>query len=340
MDQGRQRNKILNSIGICILFAIGIFARTHVSDITSDMHDFLLPWYDYIQSKGILRAMGNNFSNYTPPYTYLLALMTLTSSFIPKAVAIKVISICADFVNAFLVYKIVRLKYPYDLAPLWAAGAFLCLPTILINSAFWGQADAVYMVFLLASLYFFLKEKSVWGMLTFSISFTFKAQAVFLLPFLIVLFLKRQIKIADFLLVPIVYSVLCLPVVLLGRGWVDVLTIYLIQGQTYHWLSANAPNLYIFVSNSYYRAGIIIGLIVTLIGTGTWVALTVLRKKSFSQERLPLIALVSVALLPFLLPKMHDRYFYARPEMAWKAIGMNHNSGKKKAITSENTSEA
>jgi Gpi18-like mannosyltransferase len=310
VDKPHRSNNLLSYLGISLLFVLGILLRTHVSTVTSDMRFFLIRWYDYIQSKGILVALGDNFSNYTPPYTYLLALMTLTSSFLPKVTAIKLISILADFVNAFLVYKIVRLKYPSGLAPFWAAGAFLCLPTIFINSAIWGQADAVYTVFLLASLYFFLKEMPLWGMLAFSVSFAFKAQAVFLVPFLAVLLFRKQIKIWHFFMVPIVYIVLCLPVLLLGRGWADVLTIYLNQSETYHWLSGNAPNLYIFISNHYYQPGLWIGVIIAAIGIGTWIVLTITGNKSFNREKLALIALVSVALLPFLLPKMHERYFY------------------------------
>ena len=109
---------------------------------------------------------------------------------------------------------------------------------------------------------------------------------------------------------PAVYVLLCLPVILLGRDWVDVLTIYINQGETFRWLSGNAPNLYIFISNRYYQTGLWIGLVIAFIGTCTWIAVTALRNKTFNRDQLALTALVSVSLLPFLLPKMHERYFY------------------------------
>lgn len=309
MDKAR-RNNIYNYFGVALLFVLGILARTNLSYVSVDMHNYGIPWFDYILSRGILAAMGDNFSNYTPPYTYLVALMTLTSSFLPKVTAIKLISILADFANAFLVYKILHLKYPSGMTPLWAVGTFLCLPTVFINSAIWGQADAIFTIFILVSLYFFLKEKPLWGMLAFSVSFAFKAQAIFLVPFLAVLFFKKQIKVWHFFLVPAVYLTLCLPVILLGRGWVDVLTIYLNQSETYHLLSANAPNFYLFISNEYYQPVLWIGLVTTMIVTGIWVSLTTKSKIKLNRENLILIAQVSVAGLPFLLPKMHDRYFY------------------------------
>jgi Gpi18-like mannosyltransferase len=301
---------ILSYIGIALLFVFGLFARRDMSQVTSDLRAFVIPWYDFIQSRGFLAAMGKNFSNYTPPYTYLVALMTLTASFLPKVTAIKLISVTADFINAFLVYRIVRLKYFSGLLPLWAAGIYLCLPTIFVNSAIWGQADAVYTVFLLASLYFFLKEKPLWGMLMFSVSFAFKAQAVFLAPFLVVLLFKKRVKIWHLLLVPVIYALLCLPVVLLGRSWLDVFTVYLNQGETFQWLSANAPTLYIFLSNQYYQTFLEFGLMVAFASIFAWIVLTLIKNKPFGRDRLALLALVSVALLPFLLPKMHERYFY------------------------------
>ena len=270
----------------------------------------LIPWYDYLRSHGILVALGDPFSNYTPPYTYLLALATLTASFLSKVTAIKLLSVAMDFVNAFLVYKIVRLKYPSGPGPFWAAGAFLCLPTVFVNSAVWGQADAFYAGFLLASLYYTLREMPLPAMLAFAVAFGFKAQAVFFLPFLAVLLFKGRTRFPFFLLIPVVYLVLCLPVILLGRDWLEVLLIYLRQGETYRQLSAHAPNLYIFIPNRFYRPGLWAGLAATLIGLVAWLVLSVRDKRPLTSERLVLLALVSVALAPFLLPKMHDRYFY------------------------------
>jgi Gpi18-like mannosyltransferase len=295
---------------VAALLLLGLAARTRLSDVTSDMSLFLVPWFDHLHSQGIAIALGESFSNYTPPYTYLLALMTLTASFLPKVTAIKLISIIADVVNAFLVYRIVRLQSPAGLTPAWAAAVFLCLPTVYLNSTIWGQADAVYTVFLLAGLYYFLKEETTGGMLAFSLAFAFKAQAVFLVPFLAVLLCTRRIRPWQLVLVPAVYAAMCVPTVLLGRGWLDVLTVYLHQSETYHWLSGNAPNLYIFVPRGHYRAGLRAGLVVAAVALAAWVAASVARGRATSRERLVLLALVSVALTPFLLPKMHDRYFY------------------------------
>lgn len=302
-------NNLLVFFWISMLFVLGIIVRTNLSAVTPDMKLYI-QWYTNLQG-GILPALGKNFTNYTPPYTYLLTLATMTSNFLPKVAAIKLISVLADFINTFLVYKIVRMKYQKGLRPIIAAGIFLCLPTIFINSAIWGQTDSIYTIFLLASLYFFLKERSFLGMLAFSISFAFKPQAIFFIPFLVILFFKKQVKLWYFLLVPAVYIIFCLPVIFLGRGWVDVLTIYFNQNEPFFYLlSGNAPNLYIFIPNRYFQQGVVIGLCITLFWICTWIVVTVRGNIPLNRDRLALIALISVALLPFLLPKMRDRYFY------------------------------
>ena len=277
--------------------------------ISADMKWFLFPWYELLKQHGA-QGLATSFSNYTPPYLYLLWLATLTSNYLPEIVAIKLISICADIINAILVYRIVQLKYPAGPKPLLAGALFWVLPTIMLNSSLWGQADALYTLFLLVCLYYLLGDKPLLGILAFGVAFTFKAQAVFIVPLLAILFFKRRIAWQYFLLVPFMYILLCLPAILLGRHWMDILTIYSSQAFTYPDLSRHAPNLYIFMNSFPYQSGVVAGLAVTAIGIGAWVWYGAQPKMQFGRSTVILLSLISVALVPFLLPKMLDRYFY------------------------------
>jgi len=247
---------------------------------------------------------------YTPAFSYLFASTTLLDSIIPKVTAIKLIPITADVISTYFVYRIVRIKYPRGNKPYWAAGVFFILPTIFINSAHWGQMDALYTLFIIISLFFFLREKPLLGMLAYALSFSIKFQAIFFIPFLVILFLKKKIPWWQFLLIPEVYVISCIPAVLLGTSWQTVLTIYLGQIGKYRWLSGNAPNLYTFVPNGYYEPGLVIGLIVAFCTLAAWIIFTALDKRDLTRERMVLLTLISVSLTPFVLPKMHDRYFY------------------------------
>jgi hypothetical protein len=60
-------------LGVGILLAIAL--RLSLFDFTSaDYHRFLSPWYDFIVNNGGFSALKYDFSNYTPPYLYLLTL--------------------------------------------------------------------------------------------------------------------------------------------------------------------------------------------------------------------------------------------------------------------------
>ena len=110
--------------GIVLIFIVGIvFRGIALPAISGDMQWAYIPWYEFLQTHGV-QAMGTNFSDYTPPYLYLLWLATLTSNYLPSVAAIKFISILADIVNVILVYRIVALKYSTGSKPLLASALF------------------------------------------------------------------------------------------------------------------------------------------------------------------------------------------------------------------------
>src|SRR5215208_2776247 len=121
--------------------------------LSIDMHYYILGWYDKLAVAGFT-SLREPFSNYTPPYLYLLFLITKTAGLIPKISAIKLISICFDLLNAFLIYKLLKIKYAQGVMALIGATFFLLLPTVLLNSAYWGQSDAIYTFFFVACIFF------------------------------------------------------------------------------------------------------------------------------------------------------------------------------------------
>ena len=53
-----------------------------------------------------------------------------------------------------------------------------------------------------------------------------------------------------------------------------------------------------------------IGFIVAICSLAAWIIFTALDKREITSERMVLLALISVSLTPFVLPRMHERYFY------------------------------
>ncbi len=281
-----------------------------------DTHGYL-QWYDQIAKNGFA-ALSGGFSVYTPPYLYLLWLATLARKFIPPLLALKLIPSLFDLLSAFAVYKLVRIKFPTGQMPWLAAAGFLLLPTVLVNSSYWGQIDSLYTSFLLWCIYFIMTERPLPALVMFGISASVKGQGIFIFPFLAVLALKKRIPWIYFLIPPIIYMISILPVVWAGRPFMDALTIYISQARTFSQIAMHAPNLYSLVNKksllepAYYG-----GLVAAVILIPAWIWFYARRRFALTPNLLLLTALLSVVIVPFLLPKMHDRYFYPADNLSF-----------------------
>jgi len=291
---------------LCVALAIALRLALFRYE-TYDYHNFLSHWFDHLRENGF-RGFKTGFSDYAPPYLYLLWLATHLP--LSKLYAIKSISLIGDFALAFVVLLLVKLRY--DRRPVWLAAfaAVLFAPSIFFNSALWGQCDAIYTTFLLAALYCLLRSWPARALLFFSIAFAFKLQAIFFLPVFAVLWAKGKLPLKYFLLLPVVYVALCLPALLTGRPLYDLLTIYLQQATTYRKLTSSAPNLYQWLpdnANVFGRPGLIFA--VALAGFLSYACLK--SKVPWEKDLTVRLALAIALLVPFTLPYMHERYFYA-----------------------------
>ncbi|MHC1740700.1 MAG: hypothetical protein AB9897_06265 [Anaerolineaceae bacterium] len=310
------RSQLKTKVLYTLLIAAGIFLSLYLRTIffpiiTSDTNLFVIPWYDFIVNHGFWQSLSQNFYDYNPPYIYLIGLATL-ASWIPKLTAIKLISVCFDFVAAAAVYQIVFFKGQNKQ---WAWLAFftvLLTPTVFIESGFWGQCDIIYTTFLLWMIYFLLREKYLQALLFFSIAFVFKSQAIFLAPLILVLLIKRKIPIYALGIPVLVYLVSVLPAWIAGRSFLDLISVYFSQTTVYTFLAFNAPSLYYPVGDSahYSTTGVILGLVIALLFIGVYLFIRLIKR--ILDE--PIIYLYDSCFLafmmPFFLPKMHERYFF------------------------------
>ena len=220
---------------LCFLFLLSIVLRISFYKIQIyDYNTYLLPWYNYIKAHGGFAALKDNFSDYNPPYLYLLAFATYLP--VDPLIAVKGISIVFDLVLALFTYLILRLKYQRSCIPILGAIVILFTPTVFINSAAWGQCDAIYTAWCLASLYCLLSKRPAWACVFFGLAISFKLQAIFFLPVLLVLFLTRKLPFRYLILIPVVFLVLLVPARLEGRDIWSLLNIYIEQTKEFGWL--------------------------------------------------------------------------------------------------------
>jgi Gpi18-like mannosyltransferase len=127
------------------------------------------------------------------------------------------------------------------------------------------------------------------------------------------LWLKHQVAWKSFLLIPLVYLITIVPAWLIGRPLPDLLTIYFKTSEGYKALTLQAPNFYQWFPADQALRGMLTLVAVMFAAAAVFLLVLVTYK-----IRIPIVggslvelALVSVLLLPYFLPRMHERYFFA-----------------------------
>jgi len=223
---------------------------------------------------------------------------------------IKLISIAFDFLAAFFVYKIIKLKFPQGSTPFIGSMVFLFAPTVFFNSAVWGQCDIIYTTGILAVIYFCLLEKDLFTIIAFGLAISFKLQAAFAAPFLLLLFFKGKIRWWLFFLIPMIFIISLIPAWAAGAPFGELFLIYFRQASTYQNITMGAPNLYQWLDNYYYPIFVRMGLLFTtgyvVLGIYTFLE----SKIRLKRDVIIILVTISMLSIPFFLPKMHERYFF------------------------------
>jgi len=269
---------------------------------------FLIPWLDAIRERG-LASISGEFSMYTPPYIYLLNVASLIEPAVGPVTAVKLLN--APFVAALAVGigAVVRQTTgDWDMAKI-ATAIGIVSPTLLLNAFGYGQCDVIYASFLVWFVYLAMRDRPALACVLFGLALSFKLQAMFVSPLLIALLLWRQMKLWHLVLIPLTYVVMMVPAAMAGRPWADLLTIYLHQGHFTHSISVNAQNPWWLLRGLIdYQVGVAVGLAIGALA-GTLIVWRSVRLPRDVVSTL-LIATVAAALLPYVLPKMHERYFF------------------------------
>ena len=302
-----------------LAFALSAFAL-HVllffRFAAGDVIWFVLPWYEHILGHGRIAAFGQPFSNYTPPYLYLLSATTLLDGLVHGYYLIKLLS-CAGAV--WLVYGAFRLLQSLDREPS-AALAVVLLPSVVANVSMLGQADTFWVAPCVLALAAAVRERWSWVAIWSGLAFAFKAQAIFFAPFVIHLFLTRRVSWKLWLVPAAVCAAAMVPAWLAGWPAWDLATIYLRQAA---WQPEDGT---IFISNGaswwtwfgYLSPELAIrsfwlGFIVTLAAFLVYVKAVSLE----GSRRVLLAGLISAAGMPFLLPGMHERFYMLADVLAF-----------------------
>lgn len=306
-----QENKY--ELFIIIISILAVFIRCIFFNVISgDYRYFLEGWFNALKANGGIFAIKDHIGNYTAPYMLILSILTYIP--IKSLYTIKIVSIIFDFIGAFVASRIVSKlckseKYKRFLSVCTYAG-ILFSPTVILNSAAWGQCDIIYTTFVLISLLFLFDKKYTKAFIFLGIAFSFKLQTVFVLPLYIILYLKDEdMSILNFFMIPIAVFVINIPALLLGRPITSLVSQYMTQVGEYKDLTMNLTNIYTFVPN-YYNLLSTAGIIFTIFIFAMLTMFILTYKFKMNNKIILQIAILSILICNYFLPSMHERYIY------------------------------
>ena len=273
---------------------------------THDMRDFLLPWFHHLVTHGPVAAFAHSFGNYTPPYLYLLAMASLLHG---SASAMSLIKLLSVLGTAFAAYAVSDLVSAMDGPRRYAALLFL-LPTAVINAALLGQCDAFWAGACVLAVAAMTRGSTARAAVWCGVAISFKLQAIFIVPVIVGTLIGRRAPAWQWAVPVLVFVALMIPAWVAGWPALELAMIYPAQSGSYDFPGSLA-NPWIFATiyapeaaKHFYWPGY-----AAAAATSFGIALAA-ASASQKPKALLFLALLSALALPFLLPKMHERYFF------------------------------
>ena len=281
-----------------------------------DQQIFFLPWLDRLVTAGRLRSLDAAFVQYNPPYGYLLSLASLLHGRLAPLIIIKLINAPFLVLAAWLVVRLTARAGLPRRQRLAAAWLLLVAPEIVENGWLWGQCDMVYGSLLLGTVAALLARRPAWAMAAFAVALSFKLQAMFFAPVLLILLLAGEIPAWTLLVSAAAYLLMLLPAMFAGRPLFAALTVYGTQYSMYQQISFDAANPYSVLRHWVHtaaaerlvdHAGMLLAL---LVNVALVLFLWRLRDRLKNPVGLMTAAALSITAEVYTLPKMHERYYF------------------------------
>lgn len=126
-------------------------------------------------------------------------------------------------------------------------------------------------------------------------------------------FTSGDYKIYHFVIIPLTYLFLSIPSLIVGRPLKDILLTYFNQSGEYTNLTYNAPSIYQWVPSKLFTDTTLvgyIGILFTFAVVLIIIYVSVRYIKVIKYENIIELSLIFAIVVPFLLPRMHERYFF------------------------------
>ena len=154
--------------------------------------------------------------------------------------------------------------------------------------------------------------QEILSVICIAVSFSFKLQAVFIMPAYVILWIKKKYRITDIFLFPLTYLIMILPAVLLGRPIPDALLLYVDQAETVGTaMNYNSPSMTALIRNVTDPDRLsVLCICLAFAAVALILSAGLLFRGRLNNTGLVGLTLLLTLAVPFFLPHMHDRYFF------------------------------
>lgn len=319
------------SVFIAILvaaFLVRLIAAVIYRGYESDMNCFV-SWSDMVYKDGFgAFYKSDSFTDYPPGYMYILYIIGMVRSVFNIAwdsvlsnILVKLPAIIADMGAGYLIYHVAS-KYVKETGAAIISALYLFCPAIILDSAVWGQTDAVFTFFVALVCYLVTAGKLIPSYFVFAVGILIKPQTLIFTPVLICGIIDK-VFLEDFNwnkffknLVCGLAAILVIVLLMLPFGFGDALAQYTETLGSYEYASVNAYNIWTLMGLNWTgQDGYLIGLTYHTWGTIAIVLIVIvsiiisLRSKNNPSKYYFIGAFIVTCVFMFSV-RMHERYIY------------------------------
>ncbi|MFO7611172.1 MAG: glycosyltransferase 87 family protein [Clostridia bacterium] len=258
-DNGKAGSRLLLSAIIISGLAARIYAGLAIAGYPTDMTCWTA-WSQTAVNGGLFNVYENStFLDYPPGYLYILYLLGLLGNkigletFSPAYnLMLKMPSIIADMAMVLILFRIGSRKINSQTG-IVAAMLYAANPLILLDSAAWGQIDAILVLAVVGYLFALYKNRITMASVIFAIGLLIKPQMLFFGPVLAVVFIKyvarngiikgAKVFFAGFISAAAVFTAVVIPFAL-GKEFFWILGKYMGAIESYNYITLNSANIY------------------------------------------------------------------------------------------------
>ncbi len=315
MSFGSQRLMVAAAVvlALCLIAVRILLWPIH----TPDLDIAFLPWQATLIEHGRWLSLKHPVGDYFPAYYEMAILSSLLEPHLSRVAQVKLVPFCFDLLSAAIAYPlaaVLQKSSATQVSPaprILAVFAVLAGPTVIVNSAVMGQQDMTFTFFLLTTVLSVAAGAGALAPLFFGLALAFKLQAIFLSPFFLAMILRRRIPWWSLLLLPAGWLIALTPPLLVGASLREYVSLPFTQMSEIPALAVNVGNPWIIANFLHLpaRIGVLCGMLVSACA-GSAIVVLGLRRAADTACGIVAIAALSLLTMPYILPKMHDRYFF------------------------------